>query len=395
MKTLHVRPLDGTGRDAQPSHPDYGRWCMALFSCAVVVIGFWGASLAWWLLAYHAGAEQYVRSHLPTFQLIHRCLWYAALGFSVMTGLGIGWAGVKIGRWLWRMRDLQGQYLALVIPRPQGSRGVGARTNPEAPYVLWDRLIATLQAVPRQDSPPYFATELWGDASGRVRWGIWLPDHVRPQRDAVRHLIIAERSEARLVDAPDPLDAALDVQPDDPDDDGVRWYARALLTLRARDYYPLLQDGLAHGSVVAALRPSRMVVASGVSLIVMPAPVDWARRVDQLTQRWRWTSRHQRRWDERYRQEIDDISLKAQQAHAWTCLRVHVVARTREAAESECQSIVTSLTTSRRRYKHARQHWQVRLSRIERVEQRGVPAPARCRAPFPPLPRLIAMFPFI
>ncbi len=123
--------------------------------------------------------------------------------------------------------------------------------------------------------------------------------------------------------------------------------------------------------------------------------MDWARRVDQLTQRWRWTSRHQRRWDERYRQEIDDISLKAQQAHAWTCLRVHVVAHTREAAMTECQSIVTSLTTSRRRYKHASQHWQVRLSRVERVEQRGVPAPARCRAPFPPLPRLIAMFPFI
>jgi hypothetical protein len=394
MNALQGRPVRGTYREAQPPHPDRERWCVALFGCAVVVTGFWGAPAAWWVVAHHARAEQYVHTHIRVFHLIHVGFWYGAWCFIAIAGLGLVWAAFTVGRWFRRVRAVDGQYLSLVIPRPQGGGSV-ARSNPEAPYVLWDRLIATLHAARTKGLPPYLAAELWGDADGRVHWGVWLPHHVREQREAVRHLMIAERPQARMVDAPDPLNAALRVQNDDRDDDGERWYASGLLVLRARDYYPLPQDSLAQRSVVAALRPSRAILASGVSVIVTPAPLHWARRVDQLAQRWRWTSRYQRRFDERYKQEIDDISTKAQQAHAWTCVRVHVVARTREAARAECASVIGSLATSRRRYKHTTQRWHARLVRVCRVQDQCLPAAARCRAPFPPLPRLIAVFPFV
>ncbi len=228
-----------------------------------------------------------------------------------------------------------------------------------------------------------------------MQWGIWLPEHMRDQREAVRRLLTADRPQARLVETPDPLLASLDARDDDTEDTGARWYASAVLILAARDYYPLPADELAQRSVVAALRPPRTVLASGVSVIVTPAPFAWARRVHQLVQRWRWVSRYRRRFDERYKQETDTISLKAQQAHARVCLRVHVVAQTRAAALRECRSLLLTLTASRKRYAWANQCWQAPAVRVQAVRGRRLPSAGRSRAPFRPLPRLIGVFPLV
>ncbi len=379
----------------KPRHPDWERWFVSLLGLVTVLLGFWGAPVAWWLIRMEVRVEHYVRAHLRPFSLLRQGLQHGAWFFVGITIVGLVWAVCVYVRWHWRLRQVHGQYLELVIPRQQGTREGTPKTNPQAPYLFWDRLIATLQTTRRGKVPPYLAAELWGDHSGRVQWGIWLPDHVRQHREPVRRLMTAERPQARLVEAPDPVLHALRKRPDDTEDPGTRWYASAQLILHAPDYYPLMEDTLGQRSLVAALRPPRGVIASGVSVIVTPAPAMWARRVHQLVQRWRWVSRYQRRFDEQYKQETDAISLKAQQAHAWVSLRVHVVAQTRAAAQAECRTLVTTLTTSRKRYAHARQYWQARRIRIAAVHGRRLPTGGRARAPFRPLPRLIGMFPVV
>ena len=383
---------------AKPTHPDWERWVVAFLSLLVVMVAVGGPRIAWWLTRHNARWDHYVRTHLRTLRLIRQGFDYGAWFFVGITVLGLLWALIGVLRWRRRVRRVRGDYLQLVIPRPRDARDGASKPNPEAPYVVWDRLIATLQTAKGRGLPPYLAAELWGDRSGRVQWGAWLPEHLRPQREAVRRLMTAERPQARLVEAPDPLMTALappSTDDTDAQDTGARWYAGAVLILHARDYYPLLADGLAQRSLVAALRPPRVVLRSGISLIVTPAPFAWARRVHQLVQRWRWTSRYHRRFDERYKQETDEISIKAQQAHARVCLRVHVVALTRAAAQAECRSLLTTLTTSRKRYAHASQYWQARAVRVRRVQGTHVPPEGRSRAPFRPIPRLIGLFPFM
>jgi hypothetical protein len=136
-------------------------------------------------------------------------------------------------------------------------------------------------------------------------------------------------------------------------------------------------------------------VASGISAIATPAPDAWEQRVNRLVRRWRWEGRYKRPFDERWKQETDDISLKAQQAHAWVCLRVHVIAHTRTAALEECRNLVTTLTTSRKRYRRARQYWQPRRVQVRQVRGTQLPPASRVRAPFRPLPRLMPLFPFV
>lgn len=382
-------------RGAKPPHPDRERWFVAFFGFGVVVIGLWGAPAALWRASHNAYWDRYVRTHLLPLSSIRSGFWYGALFFLGVSVLGLLWTGFVWIRWRWRLRRIHGQYLTLVIPKPQNTRDSATNTNPEAPYVLWDRLIAMLQTAKQGSMPPYLAAELWGDSGGRVQWGLWLPNHVRNQREAMRRLMTAERPQSRLVDAPDPLMTALVRNIENKEDTGERWYASALLILHARDYYPLLQDGLSQASLVAALRPPRVVHASGVSVIITPAPFEWARRIDLLVQRWRWISRYQRRFDERWKQETDEISLKAQQAHARVCLRLHVVAATRADAQAECRNLITTVTSSRKRYTWASQYWQARDMRIHRVYGAQLPPAGRARAPFRPLPRLLPLFPFI
>ena len=382
-------------RGAKPSHPERERWVVSFVGLLVVLVGFWGARVAWWLVRLHPAAEHFVQTHLEPFRIIRQGFAYGAWFFVGLTGLGLLWAFVVWLCWCRQLRRVRGQYLTLVIPRSQHTRETTSRINPDGPNALWDRLIGTLQDARAQGPPPYLASELWGDGGGRVQWGVWLPDHMTPQREAIRRLMTAERPQARLVDAPDPLLAALGAGEDDEGDSGERWYASAVLILRARDYYPLPQDELGQRSLVAALRPPRTVLASGVSVIVTPAPWTWARRAHQLVQRWRWTSRYRRRFDERYKQETDAISLKAQQAHARVCLRVHVIAETHAAAQAECHSLITTLAAGRARYAWATQAWKPHAMQVQRVRGRDVPLTGRCRAPFCPLPRPLGVFPLM
>jgi hypothetical protein len=121
--------------------------------------------------------------------------------------------------------------------------------------------------------------------------------------------------------------------------------------------------------------------------------------VHQLVQRRRWCSRYRRHFDERYKQETDTISLKAQQAHARVCLRVQVIAHTRAAAQAECRSLITTLAAARARYARATQVWKARAVRVRRVRgpgaPRALPPASRCRAPFCPLPRPLGIFPLL
>ncbi len=382
-------------RGAKPSHPDWERWVVSFVGLLVVLVGFGGARGAWWLVRLHPNAEHYVRPYLEPLRMIGQGVRYGAWFFVGLTGLGLLWALLMWLHWRRQLRCVRGQYLTLVIPRSQHARETTSRTNPEGPSALWDRLIGTLQDASARGLPPYLASELWGDGGGRVQWGVWLPDHMTPQREAIRRLMTAERPQARLVDAPDPLLVALGAGEDDAGDSGERWYASAVLILRARDYYPLAHDDLGLRSLVAALRPPRTVLASGVSVIVAPAPWSWARRVDQLVQRWRWTSRYRRRFDERYKQETDAISLKAQQPHARVCLRVHVIAHTHAAAHAECHSLITTLAAGRARYGWAIQAWKAHAVQVRRVRGLDVPPAGRCRAPFCPLPRPLGVFPLM
>ena len=375
---------------AKPAHPDWERWVVSLLGCICVVVAAWGARVVWWLARHNSHVARYLEIHARPLRLINQGVQYAAIFFLGLTLLGLIWV-----RWQRHVRRVRGHYLQLVTPRPTGREGM-PRSTPDAPSALWDRLIATLQTASPHGLPPYLATELWGDGGGRVQWGIWLPEHVRDRREAIRRLLTADRPQARLVEAPDPLLAALQQRGDDAADGDARWYAGACLILAARDYYPLAADELAQRSVVAALRPPRPVLATGVSVIVTPAPLAWAQRVHQLVQRWRWISRYRRRFDERFKQETDAISLKAQQAHAHVCLRVHVVAQTKTAALEECRSLLLTLTASRRRYGWANhQYWQARAVRVQQVRGTALPPAGRSRAPFRPLPRLIGLFPLV
>ena len=394
MSKRHGLFGDSEKRGMKPPHPDWDRWVVACFGFAVVVIGLWGPPLAWWLTRRSTQWERFVQTHLRPLSMIRQGLEYGVLFFLGVTVLGAVWTAVVWTRWWWRLRRLDGQYLTLVIPRPQHRRAT-THANPEASSLLWDRLIATLQLTRQRGMPPYLAAELWGNAGGRVEWGVWLPDHVGAQRDVVRRLLTADRPQARLVDAPDPLTAALLRRDEEREDTGTRWYASAVLILHARDYYPLLDDALTQRSLVAALRPPRAVVARGISVIATPAPDAWAQRVSRLVERWRWEGRYTRRFDERWKQETDEISLKAQQAHARVCLRVHVIAHTRSAAMEECRTLVTTLTTSRKRYRRARQYWQPRRVSVHQVRGTRLPPAGRVRAPFRPLPRLMPLFPFV
>jgi hypothetical protein len=157
----------------------------------------------------------------------------------------------------------------------------------------------------------------------------------------------------------------------------------------------LPEDALALRSLVAALRPPRTVIASGVSVIATPAPGRWATRIHRLLQRWRWEARGASVTDKRRTQELDDISLKAQQAHARACLRVHVVAHTRAAALHECRSLLTIVRTSRKRYADASQCWQPGRVRVCQIHGDRLRADSRVRAPFRPLPRVWPLFPFV
>ena len=393
MSKQHGLFFESEKRGAKPSHPDWDRWFVAFLGFGVVVIGLWGAPVAWWLTRHNVRWHSYVRTHLYPLSMIRQGLQYGAGFFLGATLLGLIWTLCVWIRWRWRLRRIDGQYLALVTPKPQHRRET--KTNPEASSLLWDRLITTLQITRQRGMPPYLAAELWGDAGGRVQWGIWLPEHMRTHREVVRRLMTADGPQSRLVDAPDPLTAALSWREEDAEDTGTRWYASAVLNLQARDYYPLPADALTQRSLVAGLRPPRAIVASGISVIATSAPYTWAQRVNRLVQRWRWEGRYTRRFDERWKQETDDISLKAQQAHAQVCLRVHVVARTKAAALHECRNLVTMLTTSRKRYRWASQHWQPGRIRVRQVRGTQLPPACRTRAPFRPLPRLMPLFPFV
>ena len=188
---------------------------------------FLGRGALSWLVRLHPWSEYQLMLHRAAWDRAWLWLWYAAIAVLVVVGMAVTWCVAVAVLWQWRFRAVKGQYLELVMPRPVGSSATRT-AQPQATAVFWDRLVATLQDVRRGGVPAYLASELWGDASGRVRWGIWLPTHLVAHREPIRRLITAQRSDARLADAVDPLLAALSVG--DGADDGERWYATTQLT---------------------------------------------------------------------------------------------------------------------------------------------------------------------
>lgn len=387
--------LGGGNRERKPPHPDLLRWSSAIAGLVVMLLALGGPSVVRLVVRLHPMISQFVQAHARLIHAINTTLSYVALGWCMVTLIGLLWTLLSLLIWrYYRVPRLRGSYWAVVLPRPQGGRGAATNSNPDSPHVFWDRLLQLVRAAGQRNKHAYLAMELWGNAGGRVQWGMWIPEHLADQREPIRRLITADRPQARLVAMPDPLLAAFEPAVDDTNDDGARWYTSTLLTLSTRDEYPMLADGLSLASTVAALRPPTGVCASGVSLIVMPAPAVWVRRVERLVQRWRWIGRYGRRYDERWKDETDDISIKAQQAHARVCLRVQVIAHSRTAAERECRSIVETLSSSRKRYAYGRiQGWSARNHARGSASNRRLPVDIAVRAPLPSYPRLLPFFP--
>ncbi len=411
----------------KPYHPDASRWTLAILNFFVCLLGLTGEHMVAFI---ERSSESFQRSMLDHGASIYRLadyLWYASFALLSMIAC-MTCIGIPARMWWWRrsMRTFRGKYMVVVMPRPEGTTGTSMNTNPDAPFVFWDRLLTIVQHANNKRSNAYLSVELWGNSSGRVRWGMYLPKMMEAERDAVRRLITADRPQARLVEVNDPLDEALRLDPDDPRDTGIRFYASAILNLGARDYYPLPTDGLTLPTLVSTLRPRTDVMASGVSIIATPELYLWAARVNQLVQRWSWMSRYRRKFDERWKAETDAISIKAQQAHARVCVRVQVIAKTREAAIAERDAVVTALGSSEKRYSFVRQsltvhrryclHLQapaadrqepgraakaldrigLRLGRetVSQPVQHEIPLDFRVRAPFRPDVRALFPIPF-
>ncbi len=361
MSKRGARAIDNllnTGEKAgeKPYHPDASRWTLAILNFFVCLLGLTGEHMVAFMERSSESFQLYMLDHGASIYRLVDYLWYASLALLSMIAC-MTCIGIPVRMWWWRrsMRTFGGKYMVVVMPRPQGTTGTSTNTNPDAPFVFWDRLLTIVQHAKNKRSNAYLSVDLWGNSSGRVRWGLYLPQMMEAERDAVRRLITAERPQARLVEVNDPLDEALRLDPEDPRDTGVRFYASAILNLGARDYYPLPTDGLTLPTLVSTLRPRTDVMASGVSIIATPEMYLWAARVNQLVQRWSWTSQYRRKFDERWKTETDAISMKAQQAHARLCVRVQVIAKTREAAIAERDALVTALRSSEKRYSFARQ----------------------------------------
>lgn len=345
----------------KPYHPDASRWSLAFIMFFVFLLGLLGRRLLAFMERSSESFQLFLIERSTSVYTLVAYLEYAALGLIGMV-LVLAMVGIPIRLWFWRraMRSFGGTYLVVVLPRPEGTTGGSTNNNTDALFVFWDRLLAIVQRAKEKKSTAYLSFDLWGNSSGRVRWGVYLPSMMQSDRDAVRRLMTAERPQARLVEVPDPLEDALRLDPEDPRDTGVRFYASALLNLGARDCYPLPTDGLTLPTLVSTLRPRTGVMASGVSVIAAPETYLWAQRINQLAQRWLWLSRYRRKFDERWKTETDLISMKAQQTHARFCVRVQVIAKTREDAVAERDALVTTLVSSTKRYSFATQVLKVR-----------------------------------
>ncbi len=354
-----LNPGEQAGK--KPQHPDASRWALACITCFVFVLGIVGGRIVAFMERSSESFQRYMLDHGTA---VYKLVDDLRIGSWWLIGmvLFVAFVGIPIRLWLWHlaMRNFGGKYMVVVMPRPEGTTGGSTNTNADAPFVFWDRLLTIVQRATGKKPNAYLSVELWGNSSGRVRWGIYLPRMLESERDAVRRLITADRPQARVVEVNDPLDEALRLDQEDPRDTGTRFYASALLNLAARDYYPLPTDGLTLPTLVSTLRPRTDVMASGVSVIATPEMYLWAKRVNQLVQRWLWMSRYRRKFDERWKTETDVISMKAQQTHARLCVRVQVIAKTREAAIAERDALVTALATSKKEYSFATQVLKVR-----------------------------------
>jgi hypothetical protein len=392
--------IGGERAGRKPPHPNAGRWIQALVNWAVLVIALTSEAVLSWLVTISPAVAKYLGQHERTATILLDGVDYLAAGLLVIVLLGLLRTVWFWKRWGTQISTTEGQYWAVIAPQPKGGRETSTNTNPGTPHIFWDRVASMLSQAGRRKQglvSPYMVAELWGKPGGRVQWGWWLPHMVQAERATLRQLITADRPQARLVQQPDPMLAALERADTDPSDDGVRWYAGALLSLAIPDYYPLLSDGLAISSVVSALRPPSDVRASSLSLIISPAPEFWGDRIDRLVQRRRWISRYERRFDDQYKQEADLIGVKSQESHVVAALRVHVIARSQAAAERELQQIVTAVTASRKRYKRVLnpwQHWKmVEHTIVEIHRPEDLPTWSRIRAPFRPVPKLFPFFP--
>ncbi len=408
-------------RGNKPAHPDAPRWILAIISLVVVLIGIFGASM---VEAVERNSVSFQAYMLERSTAVNKLVWYfqmAAMGIGLLTA--IGYVLIPVRWWWWRktIRGFSGEYMAVVLPRPDG-KTTSTSNNPDAPFVFWDRLFKIIGRAKNKSSNAYLAAELWGSGSGRVQWAFYLPSTLQTEREAIRRLITAERPQARLVTMPDPLEKALSLDPSDPNDTGERYYAGAVLNLRTRDFYPLPVDGLMLPSLVSTLRPRTGVLRSGVSVVVSPASYLWARRVNQLVQRWLYHS-HDYKWDQRFGEETKDIRMKVQQNHARTCVRVQVIATTKDGAVAERDALITSLESSERQYSLTSQSLKVRKKIVLQLRKpaptkkpgaievpahmpaggrpsatdvvvREIPAEFRVRAPFRPDIRNLFIIPF-
>src|SRR4051794_26455889 len=137
MSTRGGRFLGTDRQGRKPPHPDRERWFAVFFGVCVVAIGLWGAPIVWWVVRHNTRLGQAVQPHLHLLSMVRSGFQDGAWFFLGLTVLGPVWTVFVWVRWGRRIRQIRGQYLALVIPRPQQTREAATNTNPEAPYVVW------------------------------------------------------------------------------------------------------------------------------------------------------------------------------------------------------------------------------------------------------------------
>ena len=374
VRRTHTAPL--------PAHPLLMRWVWGCINLFLVELAFCAPLAGRGLLRLMPDLALAVTPYERWLPWVDWALW--AVGMVILLATWIQLALVLVLLWCWgrTLRRMMGTYHAVILPKPTGRVSHVAPTAQAAP--LWERIVAAIEHAP---APAYLATELWGDASGRVGWGVWLPDALHAERPTLQRLITAERPQARLATAPDPLAQSLEAE-------GAAWYAGATLELAAFDHYPLKADPLALPTLAAALRPQGGVIACGVSLIVRPTPRSWSRAVRIKAQR--RVAKVRRLGDRQQTALAEVIQTKAVQPAARTLIRVHVVAATQALAEAERGTLIQTLMANEGRYtQYLTQRWRVTERIVVEVGAKRVPRQWCVRAPRCPLPLLWPLVPLV
>ena len=84
----------GRHSERKPPHPDLPRWTIATIGLLVMILALAGALIVRVAARLHPAIDQQVQANARLLHALDAALWYAALGWWMVTGLGLVWAFV-------------------------------------------------------------------------------------------------------------------------------------------------------------------------------------------------------------------------------------------------------------------------------------------------------------